>query len=105
MERFTGLIGVVLILGIAVLMSNKRKAINLRTVFSGLALQLGLALFILKTSTGQTVFATIGKWITRLLEMANQGGEFVFGGLMRPDLLHPIFGDHYSFLFMFRIMP
>ncbi|MFI5140331.1 MAG: NupC/NupG family nucleoside CNT transporter [Sphingobacteriales bacterium] len=105
MERFTGLIGVVLILGIAVLMSNNRKAINLRTVFSGLALQLGLALFILKTTTGQTVFATVGKWITRLLEMANQGGEFVFGGLMRPDLLHPIFGDHYSFLFMFRIMP
>ena len=49
MERFTGLIGVVLLLGIAVAMSNNRKAINLRLVFSGLALQLGLALFILKT--------------------------------------------------------
>jgi CNT family concentrative nucleoside transporter len=105
MERFTGLIGVVLILGIAVLMSNNRKAINLRLVFSGLALQLALAIFVLKTTTGQTVFAWTGDKIKRLLEMADKGGEFVFGGLMRTDLLHPIFGDHYSFLFMFRIMP
>lgn len=105
MERFTGLIGVVLILGIALLLSNNRKAINLRTVFSGLALQLALALFILKTSVGANIFAWVGHKIETLLQMADKGGEFVFGGLMRPDLLHPIFGDQYSFLFMFKIMP
>ena len=105
MERFTGLIGVVLILGIAVLMSNNRKAINLRLVFSGLALQLTLAVFILKTSVGKTLFGWTGEKIKHLIDMADQGGEFVFGGLVRPELLHPIFGDHYSFLFMFKIMP
>ena len=105
MERFTGLIGVALILGIAFAMSNNRKAINYRLVFSGLGLQLALALFVLKTSLGQNIFQYVGDKIKRLLEMADKGGEFVFGGLMRPDLLHPIFGDHYSFLFMFRIMP
>jgi CNT family concentrative nucleoside transporter len=105
MERFTGLIGFALILSIAFLMSNNRKAINYRLVFSGLGLQLVLAFFVLKTSIGQTSFAYIGDKIKRLLEMADKGGEFVFGGLMRPELLHPIFGDHYSFLFMFRIMP
>lgn len=105
MERFTGLIGVALILGIAYAMSNNRKAINLRLVFSGLALQLALAVFVLKTRVGQVSFQYVGDKIKRLLEMADKGGEFVFGGLMRPDLLHPIFGDQYSFLFMFRIMP
>src|SRR6478609_2434351 len=105
MERFTGLIGFALILSIAFLMSNNRKAINYRLVFSGLGLQLVLAFFVLKTSIGQVSFAYIGDKIKRLLEMADKGGEFVFGGLMRPELLHPIFGDHYSFLFMFRIMP
>ena len=105
MERFTGLIGVALILGIALLLSNNRKAINLRLVFSGLGLQLALAIFVLKTDLGQNVFAWTGDRIKRLLEMADKGGEFVFGGLMRPELLHPIFGDHYSFLFMFKIMP
>lgn len=98
------MLGVGLILGIAVLMSNNRKAINLRLVFSGLALQLGLALFVLKTDTGQMVFGYVGEKIKRLLEMADKGGEFVFGGLVRPDLLHPLLGDH-SFLFMFKIMP
>ncbi len=105
MERFSGLIGVALILGIAFAMSNNRKAINYRLVLSGLGLQLTLALFVLKTSIGQNTFQYLGDKIKRLLEMADKGGEFVFGGLMRPDLLHPIFGDHYSFLFMFRIMP
>lgn len=105
MDRFIGLIGIVLILGIALLVSNNRKAINLRTVFSGLALQLALALFILKTDAGAAIFGWVGHKIEGLLKMADKGGEFVFGGLMRPDLLHPIFGDQYSFLFMFKIMP
>jgi CNT family concentrative nucleoside transporter len=105
MEKFSGLFGIVLILGIAFLLSNNRKAINYRLVVSGLGLQLALALFILKTSIGQLIFSKIGHSIETLLKMADKGGEFVFGGLMRPDLLHPIFGDQYSFLFMFKIMP
>lgn len=105
MERWTGLLGIAVILGIAFLFSANRKAINYRLVLSGLALQLGLALFILKTSPGEAIFAKAGAFITKLLNFADKGGEFVFGGLMRPDLLKPIFGDQYSFLFMFKIMP
>jgi CNT family concentrative nucleoside transporter len=105
MERYHGLIGIALILGLAFLVSGNRKAINYRTVVSGLLLQFGLALFVLKTTIGQNLFAWLGNFIKRLLEMADKGGEFVFGGLMKPELLHPIFGDNYSFLFMFKIMP
>ncbi len=100
-----GLLGIAVILGIAFLFSSNRKAINYRLVLSGLALQLGLALFILKTKPGEMLFAKAGAFITKLLNFADKGGEFVFGGLMRPDLLKPIFGDQYSFLFMFKIMP
>lgn len=105
MERFHGLIGIVLILGLAFAVSGNRKAINYRVVFSGLLLQLTLALFILKTSVGQILFSYLGNSIKRLLEMADKGGEFVFGGLMKPELLEPIFGAQYSFLFMFKIIP
>jgi len=105
MERFSGLLGIVLILGLAFVLSNNRKAINYRVVVSGLLLQLLLALFILKTAFGSFVFAWVGERIKQLLEMADRGGEFVFGGLMKPELLKPIFGDQYSFLFMFKIMP
>lgn len=105
MERWMGLLGIAVILGIAFLFSSNRKAINYRLVISGLALQLSLALFILKTKPGEMLFAQAGAFITKLLNFADKGGEFVFGGLMRPDLLKPIFGDQYSFLFMFKIMP
>jgi concentrative nucleoside transporter, CNT family len=54
MERFIGLLGMVLILGIAFLLSNNRKAINYRTVGVGLLLQWGLAIFILKTTLGKS---------------------------------------------------
>ncbi len=105
MERFTGIIGIVVLLGIAFLFSNNRKAINYRLVVSGLLLQLALAVFILKTSIGQHLFAWVGSKIEQLLQLADQGGEFVFGGLIKPELLKPIFGDRYSFLFMFKIIP
>jgi CNT family concentrative nucleoside transporter len=105
MEKYTGLLGIFLILGIAFLLSNNRKAINYRLVFSGLGIQLLLALFILKTQIGSDLFAYVGKKIEGLLMLADKGGEFVFGGLIKPDLLRPIFGDQYSFLFMFKIMP
>lgn len=105
MEKYTGIIGIALIFAIAFLLSNNRKAINYRLVFSGLGLQILLALFILKTSIGSSLFAFVGKKIENLLTLADKGGEFVFGGLIKPDLLKPIFGDQYSFLFMFKIMP
>lgn len=105
MERFSGLLGIALILGIAFLLSNNRKAINYRLVLSGLAIQLLLALFILKTTFGSNLFAYIGNKIEMMLKLADKGGEFVFGGLIKPELLKPIFGDQYSFLFMFKIMP
>jgi len=105
MERFTGVIGIVVILGLAFLISNNRKAINYRLVFSGLGIQIALALFILKTTAGQNLFAWLGNAIKKLLEKADQGGEFVFGGLVRPDLLKPLLGDAYSYLFIFKIMP
>ncbi len=105
MERFTGLLGVIVILGIAFLVSNNRKAINYRLVLSGLGIQLVMALFILKTSIGQQLFYSLGNSIKKLLEMADKGGEFVFGGLVRPDLLKPLLGDAYSYVFIFKIMP
>ena len=48
MERFSALIGFVLILAIAYLLSNNRKAIRWRTVFWGLLLQIIIAIAVLK---------------------------------------------------------
>ena len=105
MDRFTGLIGIVLILGIAYALSDNRKAINYRTVGVGLAMQFGLAVFVLKTDAGQTLFQRLGYYVDRLLQKANVGAEFVFSSLVKTDVLQRAFGRGNDFIFFFKVIP
>ena len=82
MERLFGIFGIVFIFALAFLLSNNRKAINYKTVGMGFLLQVMLAVFIFKVPLGQQLFLFIGKCIQKILDFANLGGEFVFGGLM-----------------------
>ena len=101
MERFTGLIGIVLIFGIAFLMSNNRKAINYRLVLSGIAIQLSLAVFILKVPLGKTIFSWIGDAVTKILNFSQKGAEFVFGPLVNSENMGKAFGSGNEFIFFF----
>ncbi len=83
MDRFTGIIGIILIFGMAFLMSNNRKAINYRTVITGFILQIVLAVFILKVPLGQQMFYWVGKSINKLLDFSSEGARFIFGDLMK----------------------
>ncbi len=82
MQRFQGLIGVVLILGIAWLVSNNKKKINYRLVGSGILLQVIIAILILKVPLIKSFFQKIGGIITHLEAFAKEGAAFVYGGLM-----------------------
>ncbi|MBK8845878.1 MAG: NupC/NupG family nucleoside CNT transporter [Bacteroidetes bacterium] len=82
MDRLTGLIGVVVILGIAFLFSNNRSKINKRLVFSGLGLQLVIAVLILKVEPVKNFFQWLGHLITYIERFAKEGASFVYGGLM-----------------------
>ena len=57
MERFTGILGVLAILGIAYLMSNNKRNIDIRLVVWGLGLQLLFGIFILVTPFWKTNFS------------------------------------------------
>jgi CNT family concentrative nucleoside transporter len=81
MERFTGLLGIILILGLAYLASNNRKAVNLRLVFSGLLLQLAIAILVLKIPPVTAFFQYIGHGMEKIEMFARQGASFVYGGL------------------------
>lgn len=94
MERFFGIFGIVFIFLIAFLMSNNKRAINLKTVVSGFILQILLAVFVLKTSVGQFIFDSIGKFIQKVLEFATLGSDFMFGPLAHADKLSSVFGAH-----------
>ena len=81
MERFTGIIGIVLILSLAYLASNNRKKINLRLVLSGLGLQMLIAILILKVPAIQTFFEKLGKGMQKIEGFAKEGANFVYGGI------------------------
>ncbi len=101
MARFTGIIGIIVILGLAFLWSNNRKAINYRLVFTGLGLQIALAIFILKVPIGQEIFYWLGKAINKLLDFSQEGGSFVFGDLTKvQDILPPTIVSGGVFLFI-----
>ena len=82
MSRFIGIFGIIIILGLAYLMSNNRKAINYKTVGMGFLLQVLLAVFIFKVPVGQKLVLLIGQFIQKLLVFAKDGGATVFGGFM-----------------------
>ncbi len=105
MERFKGIIGIVLILGIAFALSNNRKAINFRTVGTGLLLQFGIAVFILRTDIGHTIFQWLGEKIQKLLSFSDKGAEFVFGSLANTPLMTRAFGAGNDFIFFFKVVP
>lgn len=93
MERFFGIFGIIFILLIAFIMSNNKKAINIKTVLVGLILQFSLAVFILKIPLGKAIFGGIGLFIQKILDFAQEGANFVFGALTNnPEKLTELFG-------------
>jgi CNT family concentrative nucleoside transporter len=104
MGRFTGVIGIIIILGLAFLWSNNRKKINYRLVITGLILQISLAIFILKVPIGQDIFFWLGKAINKLLDFSKEGGLFVFGDLTKVTQILPE-GIVKSGVFLFILLP
>lgn len=104
MDNYRGILGIFLILGVAFLLSNNRKAINYRTVGVGISLQFLLALFILKTTIGKDIFAALGRYVTRVIDFSNEGALFVFGPLANNESVAKAFGGG-GFIFFFKIIP
>src|SRR5580704_14158763 len=81
MQRFHGLFGIVLILGIAFLFSNNKSRINLRLVFSGLLLQITIAILVFKVLMVRHFFEFLGHGMERLEGFAFKGASFVYDGV------------------------
>ena len=105
MDRFTGIIGIILILGIAFAFSNNKKRINLRLVVSGLCLQLFIAIMALKVPAINHFFQLMGTGMHKLEEFAKEGASFVYGGLAVVDPAGKIvnYGVAPVFVFAFNI--
>ncbi len=99
MERFIGILGLIILLGAAVGLSNNRRKINWQLVFYGLALQLFFALFILKTPIGKPFFEAIDQLIRKLLSFSDAGSDFLFKSFSSGVVEGPLLN------FAFRVLP
>src|SRR4030088_1553431 len=98
MGRFTGILGLLTMLGLAYVFSTNRRAIRLKTVAWGLGLQFVFAVFVLRIDAGRRVFQKAGDVVNHLLSYAFVGSQFVFGDLGKQ-------GSHLGFYFAFQVLP
>jgi CNT family concentrative nucleoside transporter len=93
MYRFVSLLGLVVMLCLAWLMSSHKRRLNLRIIVGGLVLQFAIAAFVLRTRMGERLFEGIDVAFNMLLASVNAGSAFVFGAG---------FSEHY---FAFKVLP
>lgn len=74
--------GFVVLLGLAWLLSSDRRAVDRRTLFVGVAIQLVLALVLLGTAVGETFFAAVERPVALLIDVSQAGTRFMFGALV-----------------------
>ncbi|WP_264805478.1 NupC/NupG family nucleoside CNT transporter [Cytobacillus sp. NCCP-133] len=98
MNFLWGIFGIIVVLGIAFLLSSNKKAINLRTVACGLAIQLIFAFLVLKWEAGQNALNWLTLKVNDVINYANQGINFLFGGLFTEE-------SGIAFVFAFQVLP
>lgn len=98
MDRLVSLLGLLVMISVAFALSENRKAIQWRTVITGILLQAVFGLFILKTSFGRNLFDTIGQGFNAILGYTTEGAKFLFGGLAVPS-------DSLGFIFATMVLP
>ncbi len=106
MEYLRGLLGLVVLVGLAFAFSQDRKAISWRLVATGILLQLIFALLVLRIDFVATLFESIGNGFVRFLNFSQAGAEFLFSGLaVNYNPADPAARHRLGVIFAFQILP
>ena len=92
-----GLFGLAMLLGIAFLFSNNKRAVDWKLVGTGVALQIVFAAAVLKLPLGRDVFNAIAGGFVKLMSYVNEGSNFIFGSLMDTKT--------FGFIFAVNVLP
>jgi len=90
--KFMSLLGLAIFITLAWAISLKRDKFPWRTVLAGLGLQLILAVFMLQTTLGKSVFDFARTAVQKLLESAQAGTSLVFGPMADNKEMTEAFG-------------
>ncbi|MEE3608589.1 NupC/NupG family nucleoside CNT transporter [Avibacterium paragallinarum] len=97
MDLLISIVGIFVLLGIGLLFSNNRKAINFRTIFGALAIQIGFAALILYVPAGRNALLSTAEGVSKVINYGNEGIAFLFGNLSDPS--------NVGFIFAFKVLP
>ncbi len=103
MLKLTSAFGLIAIVAFGWMMSENRRLFPWRAVIWGIALQFGIALFILRTDIGLRIFNGCQSGVDRFLAFANEGNQLVFGPLARPEVLDKGLGQGNSFILILTV--
>jgi len=92
-----GMLGLLVLIGIAWLFSSNRKKISWKVVITGLIVQIVLALGVLMVRPVHKTFEFVGKIFVVILDFTKVGSSFLFGPLVEADSTGVIFA--------FQILP
>lgn len=98
LANLQGLLGVVALLGVAVLLSRHRSRIDWRLVAVGLGLQAALVVLLLHVGPLAAAFEGLARGVTKVISFADAGTEFVFGRVADPS-------GPWGFVFAVRVLP
>ncbi|PRX57809.1 NupC/NupG family nucleoside CNT transporter [Flagellimonas meridianipacifica] len=93
-----GALGMAVLVLISFLFSSNKRAISWKTVGIGLALQLLIAIGVLKVPFVKLIFEKIGEVFVSILDFTRAGSKFLFEGLV-VDM------DTFGFIFAFQVLP
>jgi CNT family concentrative nucleoside transporter len=97
MEIMMSLVGMVVLIGLAVLLSKSRKDIRLRTVGGAFALQFAFGAFVLYIPFGKKILISISDAVANIIAYGNEGINFLFGDLTATF--------NFGFIFALRVLP
>jgi CNT family concentrative nucleoside transporter len=103
MSLWINIAGMLLLLIIAVLFSNNKKAISLKTTLSAFCLQLLIGAAVLYFPEGYKVLYSISQSVSKVIACANDGIDFLFGPLSSVKMFD-VFGN-LGFVFAFKVLP
>ena len=93
-----GILGMIVLIIIAFLFSANRLAIQWKKVGIGLALQLLIAIGVLKVNFVKAIFEFVGGIFIEILEYTKAGSKFLFEGLVA-DM------NTFGYIFAFQVLP
>ncbi len=99
------LFGLLVFVGIAALLSEDRRRVPWRTVMIGVALQLVLAVLLLKLPLSRSVFAALNQVVLVLDEATTAGTSFVFGYLGGDEFPVEVPDTASTFVLAFQALP